>query len=370
MLGLEAERRLTNFFVAVGEGERDIEFARSRLCSIGDFVPRAAFQRCDRSGDGTVTSGELTNFLRENGNVTISESEVFNLVAFFDGNGDRRLTCEEFVQMFLPCEDNYLRSSTSARYASSVLPHELLPKDIEFAMVEVIAKEINLQRRLEGLKSDLSACLDYSAFSAFNSVERFTRAGCVDTVSLGEFLRNQGHFASEAELVAIIRRMDTNGDSTISSGELAEFLRPLNGVVYTSSIVRSSSPVRLVRESSPVRVIRESSPVRVVRASSPMRVVRASSPVRYSSPMRTSPVRYSSPVRTRTSVLVESPVSYARSLSAERRVYSTVYVSPSRYESRYYDPLYTSKYYPYTSSYSRYPYGSYYSPTLGRYVAY
>jgi hypothetical protein len=43
MLGFEAERRLKNFFVAVGEGERDLEFARSRLCNIPDFVPRAAF---------------------------------------------------------------------------------------------------------------------------------------------------------------------------------------------------------------------------------------------------------------------------------------------------------------------------------------
>lgn len=236
-------------------------------------------------------------------------------------------------------------------------------------MVEVIAKEIDLQRRLEGLKSDLSACLDYSAFSAFNSVERFTRAGCVDTVSLGEFLRTQGHFASETELVAIIRRIDTNGDSTISSGELAEFLRPLNGVIYTSSIVRSSSPVR------------------IVRASSPVRVVRTSSPVRYSSPVRTSPIRYSSPVRTRTVSLIESPVSLNRSLSVERRVYSPVYVSPSRYASKYYDSVYpsrpyaydkyypytASKYYPYTSTYSRYagyPYGDYYRPTVGRYVAY
>jgi len=91
MLGFEAERRLRNFFVAVGEGERDLEYARSRLCSIPDFVPRAAFQRIDRSGDGSVTSGELGAFLRDNGIFSVAESEAFNLIGFFDGNGDRRL---------------------------------------------------------------------------------------------------------------------------------------------------------------------------------------------------------------------------------------------------------------------------------------
>jgi hypothetical protein len=286
----------------------------------------------------------LVSFLRDNSIFDISESEAFNLVGFFDGNGDKRLVFDEFIQMFLPCEDNYLRDRTLARYAPTVLPHELLPRDIESAMCQVIVKEINLQRRLESLKSDLAACLDYSAYAAFNSVERFTRSGAITTFNLGEFLRSQGTFAAEGELVAIIRRIDTNGDSTISSSELAEFLRPLGGV----------------------------------------KVV-------YSSPVRSSPVRYSSPVRVRTASLIESPVSLNRSYSVERRVYSPVYVSPSRYSRAYYEyetlPYYTSKYYPYTSLAYPYapagypytyatkygypgPYGSYYSPTLGRYVAY
>ena len=244
MLGLEAERRLTNFFLAVSEGERDLEFARKRLCSIPDFVPRAAFQRIDRSGDNSVTSGELGAFLRDSGIFSVSESETYNLISFFDSNGDKRLAFDEFVQMFLPCEDNYLRDSTLARYAPSVLPHELLPRDIESAMSQVIEKEINLQRRLEALKQDLSACREYSPHAAFNSVERFTRSGSITTFNLGEFLRTQGTFAAESELVAIIRRIDTNGDSTVSSGELAEFLRPLGGVkpVYSSPV--RSSPMR------------------------------------------------------------------------------------------------------------------------------
>jgi Ca2+-binding EF-hand superfamily protein len=339
MLSYEGERRLRNFLTAVGDGERDLEFARSRLCSISDFVPRAAFQRVDRNGSGTVDVGEFMAFLNSNGIYHVSDSEAYNLVSFFDSDGNKRLSFDEFVQMFLPCEDNYLRDRTTVRVAPSVLPHEQLPRDIESAMCDILEKEIALQRRLESLKSDLGALLEYSAYSAFSSVERFTRSGVLNTINIGDFLRSQGHFASEPELVAIVRRIDTNGDCNITSSEFAEFMRPLGGVKPT-----------------------------------------------YASPARTASTRYSSPVRGRSASFVESsPVN--KSMTVERRstyvpvspVPAPLYVSPYR---RYYDPLYYDLYYPYSRYSPYYPYSpyspyypyryrdSYWSASLGRYVYY
>jgi hypothetical protein len=43
MLGYETETRLKNFLVAVGDGERNLEAARQRLCTIRDFAPHTAF---------------------------------------------------------------------------------------------------------------------------------------------------------------------------------------------------------------------------------------------------------------------------------------------------------------------------------------
>ncbi len=91
MLGYESERRLKNFLVAVGDGERQLEGARSRLCSIRDFAPHSAFQRMDRDYSGSVTSREITNFLRDNSVYHVSESEAYTLVQFFDSNGNGRL---------------------------------------------------------------------------------------------------------------------------------------------------------------------------------------------------------------------------------------------------------------------------------------
>lgn len=343
MLGLEAQRRLKNFFNAVADGERSLEAARSRLCNIPDFAPRAAFSRIDRNASGSVSNLEICQFLRDNGIFHVSELEAQNLVDFFDGDSSRSLSFDEWVQMMLPCEDNFLRDRTMARFAPALLRHEVLPRDIEMAMCDVIEKEIALQRSLESLKVDLAGCLEYSPSSAFATVDAPLRRGVMTTISVGDFLRSQGVFASELDLVAIIRRMDTNGDCSITLGEFSEFMRPLAGV----------KPV-------------------------------------YSSPARTVSTRYSSPVRVRTTAsLLESPVRLNRSLTVERRPALVSTVSPYRYYPRYYDldypvyrysylsypyyrytsPYYYSKYYPYYAPSYVSPYArSYWSSALGRYV--
>jgi hypothetical protein len=97
MLSYEGERRMKNFLVAVGDGERALEFARASLCSIPDFVPRAAFQRIDRNATGTVDSSEIVAFLASNSIYHVSESEAYNLISFFDNDGNKMLSYDEFV---------------------------------------------------------------------------------------------------------------------------------------------------------------------------------------------------------------------------------------------------------------------------------
>jgi hypothetical protein len=80
MLGYATEQKLKAFLVATGDGERQLENARARLCSIRDFAPNSAFQRMDRDCSGAVSSREIVNFLRDNGVFHVSESEAYTLV--------------------------------------------------------------------------------------------------------------------------------------------------------------------------------------------------------------------------------------------------------------------------------------------------
>ena len=180
MIGYNTERLLKDFLVAVGDGERQLEGARSRLCSIRDFAPNSAFQRMDRNCSGNVSSREFVAFLRDQSCYHITESEMFQLTAFFDNNGNGSLSFQEFLQMFLPCEDNILRNMTLDRYSARVGRYDSLPRDIEQAVVNVIEQEITLQRRLEQIKGDLERNYDYNPYAAFNALDR-NRNGTINS---------------------------------------------------------------------------------------------------------------------------------------------------------------------------------------------
>ena len=125
----------------------------------------------------------------------------------------------------LPCEDNLLRSITLDRpHLRRVSRFECLPHDIESAAVEILQKEVDLARRCDMLRRELEVRFDYSALSAYRSVDKYND-GNINTVNLGSFLRSCGHYASERELLAIIRRVDTDGDARLSYAEFAEFMR-------------------------------------------------------------------------------------------------------------------------------------------------
>ena len=95
MLGYETETRLKQVLVAVGDGERSLEAARRSLCTIPDFAPHSAFQRIDRDANGFIDSFELCNFLKDQRVYSISESECYRLVKFFDSDEDGRLSFSE-----------------------------------------------------------------------------------------------------------------------------------------------------------------------------------------------------------------------------------------------------------------------------------
>jgi len=165
---------------------------------------------------------------------------------------------------------------TLDRPSGRVGRYDALPRDIELAITAVIEQEIDLQRRLEGLKRELELQYDYSPFAAFRSVDRYN-SGRMDSVNTGSFLRQNGHYASEMELIAIVRRMDTDGDASVNYSEFSEFVRrgSAAGASASYSPARASSANRAGTYSSPLK---NTSPAR--RSSANRTGGRQSSPVR------------------------------------------------------------------------------------------
>ncbi len=162
--------------------------------------------------------------MRDNRAYHVTEAECHKLVKFFDCDEDGRLSLSDFVQILLPCEDNLLRRIASERPIFRVGRYDYLPRDIENALTELLEKELDLHRRQEILKGDLEVRYDYSSYAAFRSIDKYNE-GNINTFNLGSFLKNNGHYASEKELLAIIRRIDTDGDAKLSYSEFSDFIR-------------------------------------------------------------------------------------------------------------------------------------------------
>jgi len=94
-LGYSSQNALKDLLVAVGQGERNLENLRHRICSIYDFSPVSAFWRVDRRAAGSVNAHDLVDFLREQHNHSATFSECDQLVRFFDSDNDGVLNLAE-----------------------------------------------------------------------------------------------------------------------------------------------------------------------------------------------------------------------------------------------------------------------------------
>lgn len=142
--------------------------------------------------------------------------------------------------MLLPCEDNLLRKITQDRPSFRVSRYDFLPRDIENALTSVIEKELDLQRRLDQLKRELEVRYDYSTYAAYKSIDRYSE-GHINTYNLGQFLKNNGYYANERELLAIIRRIDTDGDAKLSYSEFSDFIRGSDSIRLVEEPRRTAS---------------------------------------------------------------------------------------------------------------------------------
>jgi Ca2+-binding EF-hand superfamily protein len=351
MISVETERRVKNVLVALASGERGLEACRDRLCRVPDFSPLSAFERLDRDTSGSVSTYEVLNFLKDNGVFHVTLTELDHLIAYFDSNGNKKLDQSEFFAMFLPCEDNFLRDTALNRPSVRVLKFDRLPQDIEYQMAKIIESEIDLQRQLETLKFELELVPEYNANSVFNFIDT-NRSGTISTDEVALFLKRAGYYVTDLESLAIIRRLDTDGNSMISYAEFADFMRKLvpapSGVPVVSYVAPSPYyPSYLPSYSSSYLYSRYPY---YSRYYSPYAYSRYSAPVydyvpSYARTSVSPAVSYSSPVKTTkigNTTIIESPSR------------STAYtVSPSR---TYYSPYALDR--------------SYVSPYTGRYIVY
>lgn len=109
-------------------------------------------------------------------------------------------------------------------------------------MAKIIESEILLMRELETLKFDLELLPEYNANSVFNFIDT-NKSGTITTDEVSLFLKRAGYYATDLESLAIIRRLDTDGNSLISYAEFADFMRKLVPAPSTVPVSTYVAPV-------------------------------------------------------------------------------------------------------------------------------
>lgn len=105
---------------------------------------------------------------------------------------------------------------------------------VEQAMVNYFEREINCHIKIEMLKRTLQLQPDWNTKAAFNLIDS-QRQGYISHPQIYAFLNFNGHDASNAELIAIVRRIDGSGNGTIEYDEFKLVCEPI--VLKTTDIV-------------------------------------------------------------------------------------------------------------------------------------
>jgi len=104
--------------------------------------------------------------------------------------------------------------------------------------------------RVERARRELALRYDWSARAAFETVDSL-RDYSLNHRNIQSFLRLNGFIATDGEVIAIIRRLDSDGNNTINFDEFAEGTR--TSVPTAATVVPSSSFEESKRPSSPLR---------------------------------------------------------------------------------------------------------------------
>jgi hypothetical protein len=99
-----------------------------------------------------------------------------------------------------------------------------MPLAMEVALSSLIQHELLVFKQLDRLTYDLERRPDFTTLAVYRCIDR-ADDGRIDCVNLDHFFRKNGLFYQDAELIGLIRRIDTTADQSIQFEELNDFIQ-------------------------------------------------------------------------------------------------------------------------------------------------
>lgn len=127
------------------------------------------------------------------------------------------------MQIILPCDAPVLRAMTMNKI-NLRRTTALIDPVVEKELALMLYKEIVFNRQLDKLKMKLHSNKSFDMHEAFLMVDDWNY-GYIDQTNLKNFLRKHKHITTEQDLLAIIRRMDMDGDARVNEVEFSNALK-------------------------------------------------------------------------------------------------------------------------------------------------
>ena len=173
-----------------------------------------------------VDANDLYDFLHNSYHDDVKRTEWVTLVNYFDSNSQTRLDFDDFLLILLPCKDKELRNVIKrSKYAvDKFYPDEkILHQDWEILLASLFKREIDLFRLKNNILEDLNSVTKCSPLELFQLIDTKNKS-LIDHLTLKDFCFRNKYYATNDELIAMMRRVDTDGDSKINYNDFIQFI--------------------------------------------------------------------------------------------------------------------------------------------------
>lgn len=287
MLSVETENKLAKLLLTFADGESSVEVSRQVLNNQIGFDPYQLFKLLDLESKGYIDSVNLVDFFRRH-SIFASSVETQQIIYHYDADLSATLNYSEFLNLLVSERNSLFRSGPNF-YKT----YDPVPYDVEFSLVRLLEKELDLVKALSLAIRDLNLRYDFNVIDAFRSLD-ILGIDNINTESIRKYLIRNFISPSEQDVMNIVKRLDVDRDYRVTFTEF-------KNLFSSYSAGYTSTPSTLLY--SPLR--------RTVY--SPVKTKLYCSPRKCYSPLRS----YYSPVRTRT---IYSPLRNSPRLTAQVNV--------------------------------------------------
>ena len=215
---------IARLLISIGEGENKVETQRQIVSSQPSFTAKSVFEAITLGRKSVISERDLLDFF-DSLDVYATEKEAELVIAQYDSDHDRCMSCTDFSQMTLPATSPHLRASVLRR-----LPIPCHPDLCPF-LTHLITQELQYHRQLLADIRHILTLPDFNIYSAFDSI---SQGHFITKKTMSDALTLAGYSPENEVLDAVFRRLGWSGEEKLS---LEEFAAPFELISQENSPV-------------------------------------------------------------------------------------------------------------------------------------